>query len=87
MEDLVNNSTTILQEDGCYYTMEQIKEALPFADEAMQKILYLQLNDKLLSEEEKNAKKLELDRMIKSRTIRMKPDLEQLKTNSVNQLE
>lgn len=85
-ESAIKSSRDIITEDGNYYSFEQIKEAIPFCDESMQKILYLQLNDAILTEEEKERIKLDLQRIKKSNTIRMIPDLEQLKTNPENEL-
>jgi hypothetical protein len=79
------NTTDLLIEDGNYFTIDQIKDLLPYGDEIIYKILYLQLNDKILTEEEKNNIKLELERMKKSNSIRIKPDLKQFETIEIEE--
>ena len=79
-EKLIKSTEEIIKEDGNYYTIEQIKESIPYGDELLYKILYLRFNDKILTDDEKDKVKLEIQRINKSNSIRIKPDLKQIET-------
>ena len=68
----------ILKEDGNYYTIEQVKESLPFGTDIMHEILYLQMNSSILTESEKEMQLLKIQRMNQAHTIRLKPELQEM---------
>lgn len=74
-----NEKTEILlKEDGNYYTIEQVKESLPFGTDIMHEILYLQMNSSILTETEKEMQLLKIQRMNQAHTIRLKPELQEM---------
>jgi hypothetical protein len=74
-----NEKTEILlKEDGNYYTIEQVKESLPFGTDIMHEILYLQMNSSILTETEKEIQLLKIQRMNQAHTIRLKPELQEM---------
>jgi len=68
----------LLKEDGNYYTIEQVKESLPFGTDVMHEILYLQMNSSILTESEKEMQLLKIQRMNQAHTIRLKPELQEM---------
>jgi hypothetical protein len=74
-----NEKTEILlKQDGNYYTIEQVKESLPFGTDIMHEILYLQMNSSILTESEKEMQLLKIQRMNQAHTIRLKPELQEM---------
>jgi len=83
MED--NPKTEVLlKEDGNYYTIEQVKESLPFGTDVMHEILYLQMNSSILTESEKEMQLLKIQRMNQAHTVRLKPELQEMMKNQEN---
>jgi hypothetical protein len=67
-----------------YYTMDMIKAILPHLDEIGYYILYNRINEMFIDEEEKLQNEKIIERLKKSRELRMKPDLEKLMENEEN---
>jgi hypothetical protein len=84
-ESHTKNTVDLAIEDGTYYSLEQVKELLPFGLDVMHKILYLQLNDKILSKDEKDILDLEIKRMKQANSARLQPDLKKLNENKDNE--
>lgn len=79
MSEEENQKTEILmKQDGNYYTIEQVKESLPFGTDIMHEILYLQMNSSILTETEKEMQLLKIQRMNQAHTIRLKPELQEM---------
>jgi hypothetical protein len=77
-EDENQKTEILLKEDGNYYTIEQVKESLPFGTDVMHEILYLQMNSSILTETEKEMQLLKIQRMNQAHTIRLKPELQEM---------
>jgi hypothetical protein len=77
-EDENEKTEILLKEDGNYYTIEQVKESLPFGTDIMHEILYLQMNSSILTESEKEMQLLKIQRMNQAHTIRLKPELQEM---------
>ena len=77
-EDENEKTEILLKEDGNYYTIEQVKESLPFGTDIMHEILYLQMNSSILTETEKEIQLLKIQRMNQAHTIRLKPELQEM---------
>lgn len=67
-----------------YYTMDMIKARIPFLDETGYYILYNRINELFIDEEEKLQNEKIIERLKKSRELRLKPDLEKLMENEEN---
>ena len=67
-----------------YYTMDMIKARIPFLDEIGYYILYNRINEMFIDEEEKLQNEKIIERLKKSRELRLKPDLEKLMENEEN---
>lgn len=65
----------IAEEDGTYYSIEQISQLLPDATEIMHLIFYLQINKNILTETEQEIIKIKIERMKKSHYIKLNKDL------------
>lgn len=68
-----------------YYTMEMLKECVPFLDEVGYYILYNRVNENFIDEEEKLQNEKIIERLKKSHELRIKPDLEKLTENEEKQ--
>ena len=64
-----------------YYTMEMLKESIPFLDEVGYYVLYNRVNENFIDEEEKLQNEKIIQRLKKSHELRLKPDLEKLMEN------
>lgn len=74
----VEKSEVLINSDGTYYTIEQVRESLPFGTDIMHEIMYLRLNREILTESEIEMLELKIQRMNKAHTIRLKPELEEM---------
>ena len=77
-EDENEKTEILMKQDGNYYTIEQVKESLPFGTDIMHEILYLQMNSSILTETEKEMQLLKIQRMNQAHTIRLKPELQEM---------
>ena len=78
MSEESQKTEILMKQDGNYYTIEQVKESLPFGTDIMHEILYLQMNSSILTETEKEMQLLKLQRMNQAHTIRLKPELQEM---------
>jgi hypothetical protein len=74
-------SSHMLISPNQYYTMEMLKEIIPYLDEVGYYVLYNRVNENFIDEEEKLQNEKIIERLKKSRELRMKPDLEKLMEN------
>lgn len=74
----IEKSEILINSDGTYYTIEQVRESLPFGTDIMHEIMYLRLNREILTESEIEMLELKIQRMNKAHTIRLKPELEEM---------
>tara|TARA_R110000765_G_scaffold292274_1_gene387868 strand:- start:1262 stop:1516 length:255 start_codon:yes stop_codon:yes gene_type:complete len=77
-EEESQKTEILMKQDGNYYTIEQVKESLPFGTDIMHEILYLQMNSSILTETEKEMQLLKIQRMNQAHTIRLKPELQEM---------
>ena len=77
-EEESQKTEILMKQDGNYYTIEQVKESLPFGTDIMHEILYLQMNSSILTESEKEMQLLKIQRMNQAHTIRLKPELQEM---------
>ena len=77
-------SSKQLLDGNQYYTMQALKETIPFLDDIAYYILYNRVNENFIDEEEKQQNLKIIERLKKSREIRIKPDLEKLMENEDN---
>ena len=78
MSEESQKTEILMKQDGNYYTIEQVKESLPFGTDIMHEILYLQMNSSILTETEKEMQLLKIQRMNQAHTIRLKPELQEM---------
>jgi hypothetical protein len=67
-----------------YYTMDMLKEMLPFLGDIGYYILYNRINEPFITEEEKLQNIKIIERLKTSRDLRIKPDLKKLEENLEN---
>ena len=77
-------SSQILISPNQYYTMEMLKETVPFLNEVGYYVLYNRINEQFIDKDEYEQNKKIIERLKKSHEIRLKPALELLHKNKIN---
>ena len=77
-------SSKQLLDGNQYYTMDMLRQTIPYLDEIGYYILYNRVNEMFIDEEEKLQNEKIIERLKKSRDLRLKPDLEKLSQNEDN---
>ena len=75
-------SSQILISPNQYYTMEMLKETVPFLNEVGYYVLYNRINEQFIDKDEYEQNKKIIERLKKSHEIRLKPALELLHENN-----
>lgn len=77
-------SSKQLLDGNQYYTMDMLRQTIPYLDEIGYYILYNRVNEMFIDEEEKLRNEKIIERLKTSRDLRLKPDLEKLSQNEDN---
>ena len=73
-----------VMKEGMFYSLDNIKEHIPFLDDVSYRLLYLRFNENFLTEEEKKAEELMIQRLRTNKHNADKAILEEFEKNEAN---
>jgi hypothetical protein len=85
MEVIEKKDEGVIMKEGMFYTLDAIKEHIPFLDDVSYRLLYLRFNENFLTEEEKKAEELMIQRLRTNKNNADKAILEEFEKNEANQ--
>ena len=85
MELIEKRDEGVVMKEGMFYTLDAIKDTIPFLDDVSYRLLYLRFNDNFLTEEEKKAEELMIQRLRTNKHNADKAILEEFEKNQANQ--
>ena len=85
MELIEKKDEGVVMKEGMFYTLDNIKEHIPFLDDVSYRLLYLRFNENFLTEEEKKAEELMIQRLRTNKHNADKAILEEFEKNEANQ--
>ncbi len=85
MKDIEKTDEGVIMKEGMFFTLDAIKENIPCLDDVTYRLLYLRFNDKFLTQEEKKAEELMIQRLRTNKDNADKVILEEFEKNEANQ--
>jgi len=85
MELIEKRDEGVVMKEGMFYTLDAIKDTIPFLDDVSYRLLYLRFNDKYLTPEEKKVEELMIERLRTNKYNTDKAILEEFEKNEANQ--
>lgn len=70
--------TESIFDKDCYYTVQQIQDVLPYFDELAIRVIYLNINERFLDEEEIETEKKTIEKMKKSYALKQKREFDEM---------
>jgi len=70
--------TESIFDKDCYYTLKQIEDVLPYFDELAWRIIYLNINERFLDDEEIETEKKTIEKMKKSYALKQKREMDEI---------